>query len=180
VGTKIDLQTVVSEHYASLYRFGLALTKNENEAADLTQETFLVLAKHAEQVRDPARIKSWLFTTLRREFLRKIRSQTAHPEVPLQAEEHEVPVVESDALRSIDGKIALAALAMVEESYRSALELFYLGDLSYKEISATLGVPIGTVMSRLSRGKEQLKRALSATLEGDSNKIIPLPKKTER
>jgi RNA polymerase sigma-70 factor (ECF subfamily) len=176
VAKKIDLQTIVSEHYAALYRFGLVLAKNEAEAADLTQETFLILAKHQEQIRDPERVKPWLFTTLRREFLRKVRTHTAHPEVEFQAELHEVPTIEPSALRSIDGKTALAALEMVEESYRSALELFYLGDLSYKEISATLGVPIGTVMSRLSRGKEQLRRALATALERDPHKIIPLPK----
>ena len=91
-------------------------------------------------------------------------------------EEHEIPAIESDALRSIDARTALAALAKIEESYRSAVELFYLADLSYKEISATLGVPIGTVMSRLSRGKEQLRRVLATTLESISDKIIPLPK----
>jgi RNA polymerase sigma-70 factor, ECF subfamily len=177
VAKKIDLQAIVSEHYASLFRFGLALAKNEAEAADLTQETFLILAKHQEQVRDPERIKSWLFTTLRREFLRKVRAHTAHPEIEFQAEQHEVPAMESSALRSLDAKAALAALGRVEESYRSALELFYLGDLSYKEISAALGVPIGTVMSRLSRGKEQLRQALASALESNTNKIIPLPKK---
>jgi RNA polymerase sigma factor (sigma-70 family) len=82
-------------------------------------------------------------------------------------------------LRTIDAKTALAALQMVEESYRIALELFYLGDLSYKEISATLGVPIGTVMSRLSRGKEQLRRALAQTLEGNAQKMIRFPKNRE-
>ena len=66
---KIDLQAIVSENYAALYRFGLALTKNESEAADLVQETFLILAKHQEQIREPERIKCWLFTTLRRQFL---------------------------------------------------------------------------------------------------------------
>ena len=172
---KIDLQAIVSEHYAALYRFGLALAKNESEAGDLTQETFFILAKHQEQIRDPERIKPWLFTTLRREFLRKVRTHAAHPEVEFQPAEHEIPAIESSALRTIDGKTALAALETVEESYRSALELFYLGDLSYKEISATLGIPIGTVMSRLSRGKEQLRRALATALEGDPHKIIPLP-----
>jgi len=159
VAKKIDLQAIVSEHYAGLYRFGLALAKNENEAADLTQETFLILARHQEQIREPERIKCRLFTTLRREFLRKVRIHTAHPEVEFQPEEHEVQAMDPSVLRSIDARIALAALQMVEESYRSALELFYLGDLSYKEISTTLDVPIGTVMSRLSRGKEQLRRA---------------------
>jgi RNA polymerase sigma-70 factor, ECF subfamily len=175
VAKKIDLQAIVSEHYAALYRFGLALAKNENEASDLTQETFLILTKHQEQIRDPERIKPWLFTTLRREFLRKIRTHAAHPEVEFRPEEHEVPAMQPSAVRAIDGKTALAALEMVEESYRSALELFYLGDLSYKEISASLGIPIGTVMSRLSRGKEQLRRALAAALEDDPHKIIPLP-----
>jgi RNA polymerase sigma-70 factor, ECF subfamily len=74
VAKKIDLEAIVSEHYANLYRFGLALAKNESEAADLTQETFLILAKHKEQIREPETIKSWLFTTLRREFLRKVRT----------------------------------------------------------------------------------------------------------
>ncbi|HZC34270.1 MAG TPA: RNA polymerase sigma factor [Chthoniobacterales bacterium] len=173
---KTDLDSIVSEHYAALYRFGLALAKNESEAADLTQETFLILAKHQTQIREPDKVKPWLFTTLRREFLRKLRLHSAHPEVEFQPEEHDVPKMEPSVLRSIDARTALAALEMVEESYRSALELFYLGDLSYKEISVTLGVPIGTVMSRLSRGKEQLRRALAITAEGDPGKTIPLPK----
>ena len=176
VAKKIDLQAIVSDHYAALYRFGLALAKNESEAADLTQETFLILAKHQDQIREPERVKPWLFTTLRREFLRKVRAHATHPEVEFQPDEHEVSAMESSALRAIDAKAALAALEMVEESYRSALELFYLGDLSYKEISATLGVPIGTVMSRLSRGKEQLRRVLSTVVESDPQKINPLPK----
>jgi RNA polymerase sigma factor (sigma-70 family) len=175
VANKIDLQAIVSEYYAGLYRFGLSLAKNESEAADLTQEAFLILAKHEKQIREPERIKTWLFTTLRREFFRKIRTRKAHPEVEFQPEEHEISGIESDALRSIDGKTAVEALAQIEESYRSTVELFYLGDLSYKEISATLGVPIGTVMSRLSRGKEQLRRVMATTLESGSNHILPLP-----
>jgi RNA polymerase sigma-70 factor, ECF subfamily len=159
VAKKINLQVIVSEHYAALYRFGFALAKNESDAADLTQETFLILAKRHEHIRDPEKIKCWLFTTLRREFLRRIRSHTVHPEVQSRPEEHEISTIKPSALRSIDAKLALAALEKVDESY-PCLKLFYLGDLSYKEISLTLGVPIGTVMSRLSRGKEQLRRAL--------------------
>lgn len=172
---KIDLKALVSEYYAALYRFGLALAKNESEAADLTQETFLILAKHQKQMREPEKTKTWLFTTLRREFLRKVRIHTAHPEVEFQPEEHEIPAIESDALRSIDARTALAALARIEKSYQSAVKLFYLADLSYKEISATLRVPIGTVMWRLSRGKEQLRRILATTLESNSDNIPPLP-----
>ena len=179
VAKKIDLQAIVSEHYADLYRFGLALAKNESEAADLTRETFLILAEHKEQIRGPATIKSWLFATLHREFLRKVRAHAVHLEVEFKPEENEIQAIEPNVLRSMDAQTALAALQMVEENYRTALELFYLGDLSYKEISATLGVPIGTVMSRLSRGKEQLRCALAKALEGDRKKIIPLPENRE-
>src|SRR5258708_3369522 len=56
------------------------------------------------------------------------------------------PSNRASTLRTIDARTALTALQMVEVNYRSVLELFYLGDLSYKEISAALGVPIGTVM----------------------------------
>jgi len=69
VADKINLQAIVLEHYAALYRFGFALAKNESDAADLSQEAFLILAKHEKQIREPERIKTWLFTTLRREFL---------------------------------------------------------------------------------------------------------------
>jgi RNA polymerase sigma-70 factor, ECF subfamily len=164
---KINLQAIVLEHYAALYRFGFALAKNESDAADLTQETFLILAKHHERIRDPERIKCWLFTTLRREFLRAIRTHAVHPEVQFRPEEDKIPPIKPSALRSIDARLALAALEMLDESYRSALKLFYLGDLSYKEISVALRIPIGTLMSRLSRGKEQLRRALGHDLSDD-------------
>jgi RNA polymerase sigma-70 factor (ECF subfamily) len=56
--------------------------------------------------------------------------------------------------------LVLSSLAKVDESYRATLELFYVGDLSYKQISTALKIPIGTVMSHLARGKQQLKQIL--------------------
>jgi RNA polymerase sigma-70 factor (ECF subfamily) len=57
----------------------------------------------------------------------------------------------------LDTRIVLDALVQIDVKYRTSVELFYLSELSYKEIAETLKMPIGTVMSRLSRGKEQLK-----------------------
>jgi RNA polymerase sigma-70 factor (ECF subfamily) len=161
VTTKMDLETAVSEHYAVLYRFGCALAKNEVDAADLTQQTFLIFARHHSRLREPEKVRGWLFTTLRREFLRRLQSRTLYLELPFSAEQHDIPTTSIDAPHRIDAKLVLEELVNVDERYRTVLELFYLGDLSYKEISAALRVPVGTVMSRLSRGKKQLRRALS-------------------
>jgi RNA polymerase sigma factor (sigma-70 family) len=171
VRTELDLERIVSELYSSLYRFAFGLSRNETQAADLTQETFLILTKQQAQIRDITKIKSWLFTTLRREFLRGLRTQSSHPEVELQPEHQDELVSDSGVLQASDAATVLEALAGVDESYRIVLELFYLADLSYKEIAATLDIPIGTVMSRLSRGKEQLRTLLAKTTA--THKIIP-------
>jgi RNA polymerase sigma-70 factor, ECF subfamily len=173
VRTDLNLESIVSELYSPLYRFAFSLSRNESQAADLTQETFLILARQQAQVRDVTKIKSWLFTTLRREFLRGLRSQSIHPEVELKPEHQDQLVADSGVLKASDAATVMEALAGVDESYRIVLELFYLADLSYKEIAAALDIPIGTVMSRLSRGKEQLRTLLAKTVT--PNKFIPRP-----
>jgi RNA polymerase sigma-70 factor, ECF subfamily len=176
---ELDLEAVVSRFYVSLYRFALSLTKNEAEAGDLTQQTFFILAQRSHQIRDTSKVKCWLFTTLRREFLRALRVQSSHPHVEFRPEIHDAPSIGPDALRTLDAKAVIDALHQIEPTYRTAVELFYLSELSYKEIAQTLDIPIGTVMSRLSRGKEQLKAILAAAISENSDKIIPLKKDEE-
>src|SRR5260370_15889803 len=67
--TEPDFEQLVDAHYAALYRFALSLAKNEMDAADLTQQTFYIWAEKGRDLRDPGKAKSWLFTTLYREFL---------------------------------------------------------------------------------------------------------------
>jgi RNA polymerase sigma-70 factor, ECF subfamily len=156
----LDIERIVAEFYAPVYRFAWALTANEIEAADLTQEAFLILCTQDGQIREPEKIKSWLFTTLRRAFLKALRARKARPEVALKPEHQARSTVHSTVSRSLDASAILDAFCEVDENYRAVLELFYLADLSYKETAAALQLPIGTVMSRLSRGKEQLRRIL--------------------
>jgi RNA polymerase sigma factor (sigma-70 family) len=176
---KLDLEVIVGRFYVPLYRFGLSLTRSEAEAADLTQQTFLILAQRSHQIKDVSKIKCWLFTTLRREFLRIVRSHASHPHQEFQPDVHDSPSLPDEALRALDAKAVVDALAAVEPTYRTAVELFYLSELSYKEIAETLDIPIGTVMSRLSRGKEQLKVILAGAIAENNNKIIPMKRDEE-
>jgi RNA polymerase sigma-70 factor, ECF subfamily len=160
VKSRLVPERVISDLYVPVYRFALTLACSETEAADLTQETFLILCGQHEQVREPDKIKSWLFTTLRRTFFRTLRRRQAHPEVEFELKHHQQSAIDPTGPRSADVRVILSALFELEEDHRTALELFYIADLSYKEISSTLKIPIGTVMSRLSRGKERLRGIL--------------------
>ncbi len=175
---EIDFEDLVYAHYEALYRFALSLSKGEAQAADLTQQTFFLWAKKGHQLRDPAKAKSWLFTTLYREFLGGTRRSTRFPEVELDDPGVELPATSPRVVQSIDGALAIAALQSVDEVYRIPLTLFYLEDFSYKEIAGLINIPIGTVMSRLSRGKAQLRRYFAGA--GDTSisdeKIISIDK----
>jgi RNA polymerase sigma-70 factor (ECF subfamily) len=165
---------LVDAHYAPLYRFALSLTKNSSDACDLTQQTFFIWARKGEQLRDAAKAKSWLFTTLYREFLRGRRRAehvTALEDLPPGETDPAAPEV--DLVTGMDAGLVVEALQEVDEVYRVPLTLFYLEDLAYKEIADALEVPIGTVMSRLSRGKAQLRAALARKESGRAAKVVP-------
>ncbi len=164
-----DFQQLVDQHYAPLYRFALTLAKSEADAADLTQQTFFLWASKGHQLRDRSKAKSWLFTTLYREFLSRRRHEVRFPKVELDdVREDEMSIIPN--VNTFDGPTVLQALREVEESFRAPLMLFYLEQFSYQEIAHVLEVPIGTVMSRLSRGKALLRRRLLAK-EALGNKI---------
>lgn len=168
-----DFDQLVSDYYQPLYRFALSLAEREAEACDLTQQTFFLWASKGEQLRDRTKIKSWLFTTLHREFLGSRRRTTRFPHHEIESVEHELPPVTPAAVNAMDADAVMQALMNVDEVYRAPLMLFYLEDNSYLEIAAILDVPIGTVMSRLSRGKTQL-RGLLADSRAEERKIVPM------
>ncbi|MFT3869409.1 MAG: RNA polymerase sigma factor [Nibricoccus sp.] len=165
---------LVDMYYPSLYRFALSLARSEADACDLAQQTFYVWAKKGHALREAAKAKSWLFTTLYREFLRGRRRgerMTALDTVP-ESQLEEV-TLEPEIVASMDGGVVMTALQEVEEIFRAPLTLFYLEELSYQEIAETLEVPVGTVMSRLSRGKTQLRARLASRIGTKSGTVVP-------
>ena len=159
----LTFEQVVDNYYPSLYRFGLSLSCREEVACDLVQETFRRYAAKGRQIRDRSRVKSWLFTTLYREFLRARRKDAPLESMDNGELANVLPAAERDSGDVIDAKLAQQALGELEEIYRAPLALFYLEEHSYQEIAGILDVPLGTVMSRLARGRELLRKRLQDT-----------------
>jgi RNA polymerase sigma-70 factor (ECF subfamily) len=170
-----EFEDLVSAHYESLYRFAISLCHSEAEASDLTQQTFLRWAQRGFQLRDRSKAKTWLFTTLYREFLGGQRRSTRFPHVEIDDAGSDLPHTEPDTVNQLDGQSVMEALNGLDETYRAPLMLFYLKEHSYQEIASILAIPIGTVMSRLSRGKEQLRKRLVSIDQPTSGKTTTTP-----
>jgi RNA polymerase sigma-70 factor (ECF subfamily) len=155
-----SFEDIVSSYYESLYRFAFSLAQHEADARDLTQETFSQFAKKGAQLRDRSKVKSWLFTTLYRAFVDSRRWRNRYPHVDVSGADHELPVTQPDSATQIDAAAARAALMQVDEVFRAPLILFYLQEHSYQEIAGILDIPIGTVMSRISRGRALLRQLM--------------------
>jgi RNA polymerase sigma-70 factor (ECF subfamily) len=163
----MDFGQLVEQHHDSLYRFAFSLTGSESDACDLVQQTFYIWARKGNQVRETAKIKSWLFTTLHREFLQMRRRSQRFPHVEYEAVETELPALAPHDLARLDGERVIRMMQQLDDPFRAALALFYLEDQSYEEIAGTLDLPVGTVKSRLSRGVAQLRRLLARDLATD-------------
>ena len=143
----------------------MSLTRAESDAKDLTQQTFYIWATKGHQLRDLTKIKTWLFTTLHRAFLKVHRRQSRFPHHELEEVSEQLPTLSPEIANELDSSQVLSALARVDQVYQAAVALFYLEDYAYKDIAAVLDVPIGTVKSRIARGIVQLRQIL---LSGDS------------
>jgi RNA polymerase sigma-70 factor (ECF subfamily) len=166
-----DFSRLVELYYAQLYRFAVSLTRTESDAADLVQETFAIWAEKGAQLKDPGKVKSWLFTTLNRCFLQEKRHATKFPEVEISAAEDELPSVSPDLVNRIDAQKIVELLGRVDPRFRAAVALFYLEDYSYEEIGGIIGIPLGTVKSRIARGIAELKLLVSRTgIAGGGNR----------
>jgi RNA polymerase sigma factor (sigma-70 family) len=176
-----DYEKIVALYHQDLYRFAYSLTGNADDACELTQESYYRLLSHEGQLRDPTKIKAWLFTTLYRVFLSQKHRSARFPHVTISSVEHELPVLTPEMVNEMDGMLVMEALHEIDERHRAPLVLFYLQDLSYREIAEILDVPVGTVMSRLSRSKAVLREHLAdhASQRNASNRIPFNPRQAE-
>lgn len=170
-----EFNELVGAWYSPLYRFAFSLAHNEEDAKDLTQTTFLKWARKGDTLRERHKAKTWLFSVLYREFLDQARRARKFSQTELV--DDKLPAPHSPhAERRIDGAAAVAALQELDERFRAPLILFYLENHSYQEIADILDIPIGTVMSRLRRGKDRL-RVTMETAAPEPQEVIPFPRK---
>ncbi|MCG8528947.1 MAG: RNA polymerase sigma factor [Opitutales bacterium] len=158
----VDFEQTARTNYQRLYAFALQLTRNPSDAEDLTQHAFYRLAVHIQNLKEENKVKSWLYSTLYRKFIDQRRRTVKFPSV--QFEETTNHVEENTKRQErLDHQTVKEMLLSLEEHLRIPLSLFYIEHYSYKEISKLLEIPVGTVMSRLHRGKAELYRKLSET-----------------
>lgn len=159
------LPELVDEYYVRLYRFAYRLSGSAADAEDLTQQTFLTAQTGLHQLREPEHAKAWMFTIMRNTYLKGRRRRKQNQIISLEsAPEPSETEDEAAALRMEELQSVLDELP---DEFKEPLILFYFQEFSYKEIAEILGVPLGTVMSRLARGKKHLRKRL-APEEADS------------
>jgi len=153
--------------FDSLYNFAHWLTQNREEAEDLVQETYAKALQGFGSFQLGTNFRAWIFRILRNTFLTSRTGLAVTKTVPLEDEDDQgqtVPVSretpESILLAQAGQQQVQAALERVPVMFREVLLLCDVEEMSYQEIADTLGVPIGTVMSRLYRARKALRAAL--------------------
>jgi RNA polymerase sigma-70 factor, ECF subfamily len=155
-----QVEELVEAHYAALYRYGYRLSGTAAEAEDLTQETFCQAQRKLDQLRDASRARAWLFSILRNAYLHRARARKVENRVPLDSV-GDLPDRLPEPLPDVDPARLQQALGELPEAFRTPIILYYFEEFSYRDIAEQMGVPLGTVMSRLARAKLFLRQRLA-------------------
>jgi RNA polymerase sigma-70 factor (ECF subfamily) len=156
----MNIDRLVDENWSEVYRYAYRWTGNAADAEDLTQQVFLLAQRHLTQLRDPSRALSWLMTIVRNTYWKQRRRNR-----PKSASEIDVRLdgfADPRSASSVaDASSIQHALDQLDDSHKEILLMFYFEQLSYREIAEKIGIKLGTVMSRLSRAKTQMRHCLA-------------------
>lgn len=169
-----SLETLLTPILGLAYGYGLRLVRNSAEAEDLLQEAALAAVKGFSTFQQGTNFKAWFFQILTNCFYGRHRraareGQTSDiddvPELYLfertaEIGLHSIPDPAGQVLSRLDGEEIAAALGSLPEEYRVVSTLYFMEDFAYDEIASILGIPVGTVRSRLHRGRKLLQRRL--------------------
>ena len=160
---RTDLRPALLALMPRLRRFGIALSGSAEDAEDLVQDVCERVLRRADQIRDQARVDAWIYGIMRNLWLDRVRSRRHRRHEELSAADE---VASDDGRRTTETRITLDAvrevLGSMSEEHRTVLVLVCVDGLSYREAAEVLGIPLGTVMSRLARARQEL----STRMEG--------------
>ncbi len=163
----------VRPYLGQLYQAALRMTRNASDAEDLVQETLAKAYTAFHQFKPGTNLRAWLHKILSNTFVnsyRKTKRQPALAAAPESPDEWQqgtdpsqvVRSAEAEALDRLGDSEVLRALRDLPQDFRTAVYLADIEGYPYREVAAMMGTPIGTVMSRLHRGRDRLRRALAA------------------
>ncbi|MFY8092803.1 MAG: sigma-70 family RNA polymerase sigma factor [Niveispirillum sp.] len=148
-------------HLTALRRYAFVLTRSAEEAEDLLQDCLAKAVASAAQWRPGSDLKAWLFRILYTTHISRRRQQQVRQRtVGTLAEGMAEPVQPADQLARVEAARVVTQLDALPEAQRQAILMVAVEDLKYDEAARRLGIPIGTFMSRIARGREALRRAL--------------------
>ena len=158
----MEFEELVDDYHQPLYQFAFSLSGSTDQAADLVEQAYVIWRRQERGGRQGGNVATGLFSTLYREYLGQVGRGTG---------DLGGGVGEGDNLPTASGQERdenqlIEVLGELDRTYRPSLALFYLQRHSYKEIAAILDIPIGTVMSRISRGKQQLREGVHKEADG--------------
>ncbi len=161
-----------------LYNMALRYAGNSYDAEDMVQETLFIALKKINTLRDDTKCKSWLFSVLRNVFLKELRIKGRKYKFEFDERDDYITALNGfadngDVEKAFDKKVdelqIQRILDKLPEKYKSPILLYFMEELSYQEISEYLDIPIGTVMSRLSRAKIFLKKEMLKVIKYDAS-----------
>jgi len=163
-------ESLMTPHLPRLRRYARALTGERSAADDLVQDTLERALSRFHLWRQGSDLRAWLFTIMHNIYVNQTRSRIRHPQEPLdESDANELRSREPDwgELRDID-----EALARLPGDQRSVVLLVGVEQFTYEEAAQVLDIPIGTVMSRLSRGRERLRLLLNGDSRTATLKVV--------
>jgi RNA polymerase sigma-70 factor, ECF subfamily len=172
--------------FDQLYNFAHWLTHNRDEAEDLVQETYVKALKGFSSFRLGTNFRAWMYRILRNTFLTSRTGLKATMTVPLDSEEDKPEVAleretpETILIERSNSQLVHRAIDVLPVYFREILLLCEVEEMSYQEIAETLSIPIGTVMSRLSRARKMLERCLQQELQKEQNHGLRVVEDTTR
>lgn len=152
----------------NLRRYARALVGDRDGADDLVQDT-LERAVRKFHLWRPGDLRAWLFSIMHNVFVNQLKARRIGPSVEIDEEMLAAPIPTATRTDVLDLQRALGTLAPEQ---REVVLLIALEDMTYADVSRALGIPIGTVMSRLSRGRERLRRAMNGEAAKSGLRVV--------